>query len=119
MLPFLIRRLLAGFAVLFVISVAVFVLFFVVAPGDPAANFVGRGATPQQIQMARVRYGLDKPAYVQYGRYVGRLVHGDLGYSFRNAEPVRDTLVSRLPATLSLAIRAAVRWLSIAVPPPI
>src|SRR4051812_30055427 len=103
MLRFLARRLLAGAVVLFVISVAVFVLFFVVAPGDPAANFVGRGATAEQISMARVRYGLDRPVYVQYGKYAGGLLHGDLGYSFRNGEPVRATLLTRLPATVSLA----------------
>src|SRR3954452_4871914 len=113
MLPFLIRRLLAGAAVLFVISIAVFVLFFVVAPGDPAANFVGKGATPQQIQMARVRYGLDRPAYVQYGTCAGALLHGALGYSFPNAEPVRASLLSRLPATMSLAAGSAVLWLSV------
>jgi peptide/nickel transport system permease protein len=115
-LRFLVRRLVAGALVLFVISVAVFVLFFVVAPGDPAANFVGKGATPQQIQMARVRYGLDKPAYVQYEKYAVRLLHADLGYSFRNAEPVRNTLLTRLPATASLAAGAAVIWLSIGIP---
>jgi peptide/nickel transport system permease protein len=102
--------------VLVVISVAVFVLFFVVAPGDPAANFVGKGATPQQIQMARVRYGLDKPAYVQYLKYAGGLLHGDLGYSFRTAEPVRTTLLTRLPATASLAVGSAVVWLAFGIP---
>ncbi|MBK5305757.1 MAG: ABC transporter permease [Frankiaceae bacterium] len=116
MLRFLARRLVAGVLVLFVISVAVFVLFFVVAPGEPAANFVGRGATPEQIEMARVRYGLDKPAYVQYLKYAGGLLHGDLGFSFRNAEPVTKTLLSRLPATASLAAGAAVLWLAIGIP---
>jgi peptide/nickel transport system permease protein len=116
MLRFLGRRVLAGAVVLFVISLAVFVLFFVLAPGDPAANFVGRGATPQQIEMARVRYGLDQPAYVQYLKYAGGLLHGDLGFSFRNAEPVTQTLLSRLPATASLAVGAAALWLSIGVP---
>jgi peptide/nickel transport system permease protein len=115
-LAFLARRLIAGILVLFVISVAVFVLFFVVAPGDPAANFVGRGATPQQIEMARHRYGLDQPVYVQYAKYAGGLLHGDLGFSFRNAEPVRKTLLTRLPATASLAVGSAVLWLSIGIP---
>jgi peptide/nickel transport system permease protein len=115
-LRFLARRLLAGAVVLFVISLAVFVLFFVVAPGDPAANFVGRGATPEQIEMARARYGLDQPVYVQYAKYAGGLLHGDLGFSFRNAEPVRETLLTRLPATASLAVGSAVLWLAIGIP---
>jgi len=116
MVRFLIRRLLAGVTVLFVIIVAVFVLFFVVAPGDPAANFVGRGATAQQIEMARARYGLDQPVYVQYAKYAGGLLHGDLGFSFRNDEPVRKTLLTRLPATASLAVGSAALWLAIGIP---
>ena len=116
MLAFLARRILSGAVVLFVISVAVFVLFFVLAPGDPAANFVGRGATPQQIEMARHRYGLDQPVYVQYAKYAGGLLHGDLGFSFRTAEPVRETLLTRLPATASLAVGSAVIWLAIGIP---
>lgn len=127
---FIVRRMLFGIVVLFVISVAVFVLFFVVAPGDPAANFVGKNPTPDQIQQARVKYGLDKPVFpisfsspyftapqdTQYGIYTGRLLHGDLGYSFRNDEPVRKTLLDRLPVTASLAIGAAVVWLLIGIP---
>lgn len=113
---FIVRRTLFGIVVLFVISVAVFVLFFVVAPGDPAANFVGKNPTPDQIQLARVKYGLDKPVYEQYLRYTGRLLHGDLGYSFRNDEPVRKTLLDRLPITASLALGAAVVWLLIGIP---
>jgi peptide/nickel transport system permease protein len=116
MLAFLARRVLSGAVVLFVISIAVFVLFFVIAPGDPAANFVGRGATPQQIEMARHRYGLDQPVYVQYEKYAVGLLHGDLGFSFRNAEPVRKTLLTRLPATASLAVGSAAIWLAIGIP---
>ena len=113
---FIIRRALFGLVVLFVISVAVFVLFFVVAPGDPAANFVGKNPSPEQIQQARVRYGLDKPVYVQYFKYVSGLAHGNLGYSFRNEEPVTKTLLARLPITASLALGAAVVWLLIGIP---
>ena len=113
---FILRRLLFGVVVLFVMSLAVFILFFVVAPGDPAANFVGRTPTPEQIEQAKERYGLDKPVPEQYVRYVGRLFKGDLGFSFRNREPVRDTLLARLPATASLALGAAVVWLAIGIP---
>ena len=113
---FIIRRALFGVLVLFIISVAVFVLFFVIAPGDPAANFVGKNPRPEQILAAKIRYGLDKPVYVQYLRYTGRLLHGDLGYSFRNAEPVTKTLLDRLPITASLAIGGAIVWLLIGVP---
>ena len=113
---FIARRLLFGVVVLFVISLTVFILFFVLAPGDPAANFVGKSPTPEQIAQAKIRYGLDKPVPVQYVEYVGRLFKGDLGYSFRNAEPVRKTLLDRLPITASLAGGAAVVWLAIGIP---
>ncbi len=115
MARFIARRVLFGLLVLLIISFAVFALFFLVAPGDPAANFVGRGATEQSIQEARERYGLDKPWYQQYGLYVGRLAKGDLGFSFRNREPVRDTLLDRVPVTASLAAGAAVVWLVLGV----
>ncbi len=131
---FIIRRTLFGLLVLVLISLAVFVLFFVIAPGDPAANFVGKNPRPELVEQARVRYGLDKPAFpvelhlaippisvhapqnTQYGQYMGRLLHGDLGYSFRNSENVRDTLFARLPVTASLALGAAVVWLLIGIP---
>ena len=113
---FIIRRALFGVLVLLIISMAVFVLFFVVAPGDPAANFVGKNPTPEQIQQARVKYNLDKPVPEQYLLYVGRLFHGDLGYSFRNEEPVLTTLADRLPITASLAVGAAVVWLLMGIP---
>ena len=115
MARFVARRVLFGILVLLIISFAVFALFFLVAPGDPAANFVGRAATEAQIQEARVRYGLDKPWYQQYAKYVGNLAQGDLGFSFRNREPVRDTLLERLPATASLAAGAAVVWLLLGI----
>ena len=113
---FIVRRALFGLLVLLIISMAVFVLFFVVAPGDPAANFVGKNPTPEQIQQARVKYSLDKSVPEQYLLYVGRLAHGDLGYSFRNAEPVLTTLMDRLPITASLAAGAAFFWLLMGIP---
>lgn len=130
MLRFIIRRLLFGTGVLLIISLAVFVLFFVVAPGDPAANFVGKNPRPEQIELAKKKYGLDKPVFPisfhepyvvapqdsQYGLYMGRLLKGDLGYSFRNEESVKKTLMDRLPITASLAIGAAVVWLLIGIP---
>ncbi len=127
---FIIRRSLFGVVVLLLISLAVFVLFFVIAPGDKAANFVGKNPRPELVELAKKKYGLDQPAFPisfssphfvapqnsQYGQYMGRLFKGDLGYSFRNDEPVRKTLSARLPITASLAIGAAVVWLLIGIP---
>src|SRR5919107_3365442 len=114
---FIIRRAMFGILVLLIISFAVFVLFFVVAPGDPAANFAGKNPTPERLQQIRERYDLDKPWYSQYKLYVTRLVtKGDLGYSFANETPVRDIIFDRAPATASLALGAAVVWLAIGIP---
>lgn len=114
MLRFLARRLLLAVLVLWLISIAVFVLFFV-APHDPARLIAGRLATPQTVAAVRHRLGLDQPVLEQYGHFVGRLLHGDLGYSYYSSEPVSKLLLSRLPVTASLAMGAAVIWLALGV----
>jgi len=114
MLRFLIRRLLFGALVLWLISVAVFVLFFV-APHDPARSIAGRQATAQTIALVRHRLGLDQPILTQYWHFLSRLAHGDLGYSFYNSEPVRSLILVRLPVTLSLTLGGAVLWLLLGV----
>jgi peptide/nickel transport system permease protein len=110
MTAFLVRRGLFGLLVLWIVSVAVFVLFFV-TPHDPARTIAGRLATPQTVALVNHRLGLDRPLVDQYGSFVWRLLHGDLGYSYYNSEPVRALLFSRLPVTASLALGAAVLWL--------
>ncbi len=115
MLRFVIRRTLFSLLVLFIISLSVFLLFFVVAPGDPARNFAGRQATEQQVALARHRLGLDQPVPVQYGKFAAKLLRGNLGDSFRNDEPVRKTILDRLPVTASLAFGAAVIWLAMGI----
>jgi peptide/nickel transport system permease protein len=114
---FIVRRALFGILVLLIISFAVFVLFFVVAPGDPAGNFCGKNCTPERLAQIRALYHLDQPWYDQYFLYVKRLVlHFDLGFSFTNQTPVRDIIFDRAPATASLALGAAVVWLSMGIP---
>jgi peptide/nickel transport system permease protein len=110
MVRFLLRRLLFGAGVLWLISVVVFVLFFV-APHDPARTIAGRLATAETVALVRHRLGLDQPVLVQYGHFLARLVHGDLGYSYYNSEPVRSLISSRLPVTVSLTLGGAVLWL--------
>lgn len=111
---FLVRRVLLGVLVLWVISVAVFALFFL-APHDPARLLAGKEATPQTVALITARLGLDKPVVVQYGEFVGRLARGNLGYSYYNSEPVTHLIVSRLPVSVSLAVGAAVLWLLIGI----
>ena len=114
MLRFLIRRTLFGVLVLWLISVAVFVLFFV-APHDPARAIAGRQATAQTVALVRHRLGLDQPVLTQYGEFLARLAHGDLGYSYYNSEPVRSLILVRVPVTLSLTLGGAVLWLLLGV----
>jgi len=114
MIRFLLRRILFGLLVLWLISVAVFVLFFV-APHDPARAIAGRQATAQTVALVQHRLGLDQPVLTQYGHFLARLAHGDLGYSYYNSEPVRSLIAARLPVTLSLTVGGAILWLALGV----
>lgn len=109
MLRFLARRALYGIFVLWVISIAVFVLFFV-APHDPARLIAGRLANAQTIAAVRHRLGLDEPVLTQYGHFIWSLLHGNLGYSFYNSQSVNSILAQRVPVTLSLVVGAAIIW---------
>jgi peptide/nickel transport system permease protein len=111
MTAFLLRRVLFGLLVLWLISVATFVLFFI-APHDPARAIAGRLATPETVALVRHRLGLDQPVLVQYWHFLTRLLHGDLGYSFVSSASVSSLLTSRLPVTISLTAGAAVIWLT-------
>jgi peptide/nickel transport system permease protein len=114
MLRFLVRRVFFGLLVLWIVSGAVFVLFFV-APHDPARRSAGRLATPQTLALVNHRLGLDRPLPQQYDSFMGRLLHGDLGYSYYSSAPVRELLASRLPVTVSLVLGAAALWLLVGV----
>ena len=112
MLRFIIRRLLTGLVVILLISMVVFGLFFI-APGNVAVQILGRFNAQNPVLVATVdrQLGLDKPIYVQYWNFLLRLLHGNLGYSYYSKEPVTYLIGQALPATLSLALGAAVLWL--------
>lgn len=114
MTGFLIRRIALGVLVLWVITVAVFTLFFV-APHNVARLIAGKQATQQTVALVTARLGLNRPVLDQYGSFGWRLLHGDLGYSYYNSEPVTSLLASRVPVSVSLAVGAAVIWLAIGV----
>ncbi|WP_378940894.1 ABC transporter permease [Mesorhizobium sp. ANAO-SY3R2] len=115
MIRFLARRIAFGAGVLLVLSAFVFFLFFV-APGDPARMIAGDKATEAQLAMVRKNLGVDRPIIVQYGTFLSRALTGDLGFSYRNQQPVAKIIVRRIPATLSLVAGAALLWLAIGVP---
>jgi ABC-type dipeptide/oligopeptide/nickel transport system permease component len=84
-----------------VLAVAFLLLY--VAPGDPVLAMVGERADSATITRLRAELRLDDPLPVQFGRYVGRVVQGDLGTSYVTRRPILDDLLQRFPATLKLA----------------
>jgi peptide/nickel transport system permease protein len=96
-------RLLQTVPVLFGVSVVVFVIIHS-APGDPIVNMLGIEVTDENVAELRAAYGLDQPLYVQYFNWLEGVLRGDLGQSLTRNRPVRDLIVSRLPATLFLAV---------------
>ncbi|HET9943594.1 MAG TPA: ABC transporter permease [Terriglobia bacterium] len=114
MTRYLLRRLLWGVAIIWVVATLVFALFFAV-PRDVARLIAGRQASEQTIEVVRKRLGLDQPVPVQYVRFLGRLVRGDLGESFLTGEPVAQVIARGFPVTASLAVGAAALWLLIGV----
>jgi peptide/nickel transport system permease protein len=135
-ITFIIRRLVAAVLLLIVVSMVTFAIFFLIPrlagqnAYQLAATYVGRNPTVSAIHQMEQKLGLSAPLPVQYGRFLRGIVLGAnynsgtsneycpppcLGYSFRNQQPVWPQLVSALPVTLSLAIGAAVIWLSAGV----
>ncbi|MBV8948238.1 MAG: ABC transporter permease, partial [Solirubrobacterales bacterium] len=111
---YIIRRILWGIAMLFIVSAAVFFIFYVLPSADPAVLRAGRNAGPQQIAQIRHSLGLDKPIWEQYLIYVRQVfLHFDFGYSYQYNVPVRQLIFSRLPATIWLTIGAVIIWLSV------
>ena len=91
MLFFLLRRLAATVPVLVVVALIVF-LMTRLAPVDPAASMVGDNASTEALQQVRAGLGLTDPLPVQFGRWGWRLLHGDLGESFFNKQPVAQLI---------------------------
>jgi peptide/nickel transport system permease protein len=114
MVRFVIRRLLAAAAVLFVISVLTFLIFQAIPNGDPAIRIAGRTANAQTIAQVRHQWGFDKPIYVQYIKTMGKIFDGSV-VSYSQGFNVLDEVRRGLPATLSLAIGAGIIWLSLGV----
>ncbi|GLY72284.1 ABC transporter permease [Actinoallomurus iriomotensis] len=110
MLRFLIRRVLSGVLVMWLVTTVVFILFFATSR-DPAARFAGKSATPATLALLRHRMGLDEPLPLQYWHFVTRLLSGDLGYSYATHSPVGEMVKDAVPVTLSVVVGAATLWL--------
>jgi peptide/nickel transport system permease protein len=115
MLRFVIRRLLLLFPILIGLSILVF-LWVRALPASPAVSLLGERATPESVARIERQYGLDKPIYVQYWRYVKTVGEGDLGTTIRSRRPVTDELKERFPATIELTVAALIFAMVFGIP---
>ncbi|AWI58392.1 ABC transporter permease [Sinorhizobium fredii] len=114
MVFFLLRRLTQGLAMVLLVSVLMFTAVYAI--GDPISLLVPPDATEQTMQLARESLGLDQPLYVQYFKFLGNALQGDLGTSFVFREGALRVILDRLPATLELATAAMTLAIVIGVP---
>ena len=105
MLVYIIRRLFQLAIVLIGVSLITFLIMFAI-PGDPARQLAGKNATPERVATISAQLGLDQPLYVQYYRFLGRLLHGDLGESYALQQPVTELIWDNAPNTIQLAMAA-------------
>jgi len=112
---YLLSRIGFGLVVLFALSLFVFLLFYL-APGDPARAIAGDKANNELLEQVRQNLGLNRPIGEQYLSFIGNLLQGNLGFSFRNQLPVTGIILDRLPVTFSLVVGGVVLWLAIGVP---
>jgi peptide/nickel transport system permease protein len=116
MIQYIVRRVLWMIALLFLVSAITFLIFYALPSADPASLRAGKSPNPQLVEQIRHQLGLDRPLYSQYFDYMKNLITKfDLGYSYQNNISVRTQIFQRLPATISLAIGAAVLWLTIGI----
>jgi peptide/nickel transport system permease protein len=117
MAAYILRRLGWAVMVLLAVTLITYFIFYKLPPGDPALRFVGKQPTPQSIALVRHNLGLDRPFYIQYGKFVKAIVLGDkfgwpgLGYSYDSNVPIRQKIIEKAPRTLSLIGGAAILWL--------
>lgn len=107
MLVYIARRLIMSALILLGVSFITFALLYLL-PADPVRQIAGRSATPETVANIRAQLGLDQPFIVQYARYLGSLLQGDLGRSYLQKTEVGTLIVSRLPASLLLMAGAIV-----------
>jgi peptide/nickel transport system permease protein len=110
----ILRRLLRAVAALLVVTAVVFTLLHL--SGDPAYILLTPEATAEDRAAFRAEYGMDRPLWVQYGRYLGRLVQGDFGQSLSFRTPAVAVALERLPATLELTLAAMALAVLISLP---
>ena len=102
---------------LLVISFLTFLIFYELPSADPALLRAGKQPTPELVASIKHTLGLDKPFYVQYAKYLDRLVlHFDFGTSYQNQTSVKAQIFDRIPATAGLALGGMIVWLLMGIP---
>ncbi len=116
MLRFVLIRL--GLVIPTLVGITLMAFFLIrLVPGDPIETMAGeRGIDPARHELLRHEYGFDRPLLVQYGVYMGRLLHGDLGRSISTSEGVATEFATLFPATVELALAAILFALAIGLP---
>jgi peptide/nickel transport system permease protein len=116
MLRFLARRTLQGLLVIWLVTVIVFLIFYV-GPGsaDVARALAGRTASPETVALISHRLLLDRPWYEQYWHFFTQFLHGNLGYDYYHDQSVAEIIKQAFPITFSLLLGAAPLWLALGV----
>ena len=114
MFAFIVRRLAQAILVMVTVAFIAFMLFQYV--GDPVVFLLGQDATPEQVRELRADLGLDQPFFIQFGHFLANAVQGEFGLSLRQGAQVSRLIAERLPATLELALVAAVLALVVGIP---
>jgi peptide/nickel transport system permease protein len=115
MIGFLIRRVLQALLVIFLVSVFTLALVHLF-PGGPIRSLLGPRATPQQVAHYNQLYGFDQPFYVQYIKWVGQLLHGNLGFSAKLNQSVTSLIAQDLPKTIILVALGTIVSLLFGIP---
>jgi peptide/nickel transport system permease protein len=114
MLQFLLKRTLQAILVMFIISIFCFSIQD--SLGDPTRELAAMSMSNAERENLRESLGLNDPLYVQYGRFVGRAIQGDLGTSYFFKEPTMTVILKKLPATLELAFAASIIIIVLSIP---
>ncbi len=115
MTEYILRRLIQSVFIVWGCATLVFFMLRLI-PGDPVVQMLGPEYTPEAADALRAKLGLDEPIYVQYVKWFGNILQGDLGDSITGSESVVDAIKTGLPKTLSLALVSFSIALLLAVP---
>lgn len=115
MIKYVVKRVLIAIPVLFMVTIFCFGIVNL-APGDPTDLYLSQNATQQQKEKMQEDLGLNQPLPVQYGKWLGKTVTGDLGFSYSTREPVKKVIFHKLGATIELMVCTLLLSYLIAIP---